>query len=112
MIRCLVTDHRLSLLTVAIANWLRIVDNLPHLLLLFLREVDVPGSPILFQSLGLGCAGDWDHALRGHPSEGNLRSRAALTLGKFLDLRDDGFVLVEVLALELRDCNLLARCSS
>ena len=112
MIKCLVTDHRLSLLTVAITNWLRIVDNLPHLLLLLVRQVNVPGSPILFQSLRLRRTGDRDHALRGNPRDGNLRSRAALALGQFLDLRHDGLILVEVLALKFGYCNMLVCCSS
>ena len=112
MIKCLVTDHRLSFLTVAITNWLRIVHNLPHLLLLLVRQVNVSGSPILFQSLRLRRAGDRDHVLCGNPSNGNLRSRAALALRKFLDLRHDGFILVEVLALEFGYCNMLVCCSS
>jgi hypothetical protein len=45
-----------------------------------------------------------NHALRCHPRQCNLRCCAPLALSKFLELFDDGAVLVEVVALELWDC--------
>lgn len=43
---------------------------------------------------------DGNHTLRRNPRKRNLRCFASLTLSQFLDLGHDGFVLIEVLALE------------
>lgn len=83
---------------------LRRVDDAPHLPLLLLAQVDVPRRPVLLESLGLGRAGDGDHALGGDPGEGDLRQAAPLSGSELLDLVDDGLVLVKVFALELWAC--------
>lgn len=98
----LMPHHSLRLLTVPVPCWFERVQNTTHLLLLFLRELDVPRSEVLFQALWFCCARDRNHALRYHPCQSNLRQRAALTLREGLDLCDDFLVIVEVLALELR----------
>jgi hypothetical protein len=51
-------------------------------------------------------AGDGDQPLCGDPRKRDLANRATLARGEFLDFFDDGFVLVEVFALEFGDCNL------
>ena len=60
-------------------------------------------SPVLLQTRGFGCTRNGDESLRSHPRQRDLRDRAALPSCQLLDLIDDGFVLVKVLALELRD---------
>ena len=80
------------------------IDDPPHLRLLCLRQFNVSRGPILLQPLRLSRARDGDHALRSHPSESDLRQGATFLRSEGLDLVDDAFVLVEVLALELRRC--------
>jgi hypothetical protein len=102
----LMSHHRLRPLVVPVSLRLQRVENLAHLLLLFLRQLHIPRSEILFQTMGLGRSGDGDHALRHHPRQSHLRQSASLALGKSLDLLDDLLVVVEVLALEFGDCGM------
>jgi len=96
-------NHSLLCRCVAVTGWLCLVNNFPHLLPLFVCQLYVPTSPILFQPLRLCRSGDSNHALGSNPCQRDLRCCAALSLSKFLDLLDNCLVLVEVLALELGD---------
>jgi hypothetical protein len=81
--------------------WLRSIDDLPHLLLLLIRQLDIPGSPILFQSMGLSGAWNRNHTLSRNPRKRDLRCGAAFFRGELLHLLNNSLVLVKVFALEL-----------
>jgi hypothetical protein len=98
------THHRLRPLIVSVPVRLQRVQNLTHLFLLLTRQLNIPRSKVLFQTVRLGRARDRDHALRHHPGQGDLRQSASLALSQCLDLLDDLLVVVEVLALEFGDC--------
>ena len=103
--RCSLVPHDgLMVLTVSVPMRLRVIDDPAHLPPLVLGQLNVPRRPVLLQPLGLGGAGNRDHALRRHPGQGDLRDGAALARRKLLDLIDDGAVLVEVVALEFGSC--------
>jgi hypothetical protein len=95
--------HRLCPLTVPITSRLQGVENLAHLLFLALRQLHIPRREVLFQTMRLSRTRDRDHALGHDPSQSNLGQSATLAMGQSLDLLDDLFVIVEVLALELGD---------
>ena len=99
----LVTHHRLRPLIVPIAMRLHGVENSTHRLLLLRRKLNLPRSEVLFQAPRLRSTWDWDHALLSYPSQSDLGQSAALTLSKLLNFLDDSLVVVEVLALKLRD---------
>ena len=97
------THHRLRPLIVSVPVRLQRVQNLTHLFLLLTRQLNIPRSKVLFQTVRLGRARDRDHALRHDPRQSDLRQRATLALREGLDLLDDFLVVVEVLALEFGD---------
>jgi hypothetical protein len=68
----LVTDQFLVSLTVSVPVRLCTVNNLSHLSLLLLAKRDVPGRPILFQSVRLSGARDCNEALGGNPCKSYL----------------------------------------
>jgi hypothetical protein len=96
--------HRLHLLRVSVSLRLQRVQNPTHLLLLPFRQLNLPRSKVLLQTVRLSRARDGDHALRHHPSQSDLGQSAALALGESLDLLYNLLVVVEVLALEFGDC--------
>lgn len=79
------------------------VHNLPHLMFLPLRQVDLTRSKVLFKTLGLGSSRNRDHTLSRNPSKCNLTDSTTFALSQSSDLLNDCFVLVEILALEFRD---------
>ncbi len=79
-------------------------DDAAYLGLFRLAQLDLPRRPVLLEPVPLCGARDGDEALSGDPGEGDLRSPAALLRGEFLDLLDDGTVLVEILALVFGGC--------
>lgn len=97
------SEHSLRLLRVPITNRLGILKNSSHLLLLFLGQLDTAGGEVLLESMWLRRPRNRNHALCSDPRERDLYQCAAFGSGDFLDLVNDGFVLVEVLALELWD---------
>lgn len=105
--RCLLhsmADHGLISGSVSVSNRLGRIDNISQFFLFLRSEIDVPGSPILLQTVSLGRTRDGNQALRRYPGQCNLGQRTALSSGDFLDLFHDSFVLVEVLALEFWYC--------
>jgi hypothetical protein len=99
-----VSHHRLHLLRVSVPLRLQRVQNPTHLLPLPSRQLNLPRSKVLLQTMRLSRARNRNHALRHHPSQSDLRQSAAFTLGEGLDLLYDLLVVVEILALELGDC--------
>lgn len=81
------------------------INDPSQLIVLLLREIDVPARPILLKSLWLCGTRNSNHALSSNPSKRNLRQRAALLLGKFLDILKNSTIFVERLALEFRHCS-------
>lgn len=61
------SNKGLQLLVVPVSNWLSTVDNLSKLLLLLIRQVDIPGSPVFLKATGLRRARNSDHPLRRDP---------------------------------------------
>lgn len=90
--------------TIPLPNRLRLLQNPPHLRLLPLAQLNLPRSKVLLQPPRLGSPRDSNEPLRRDPREGDLGKRTPLPRGELLDLLDDGFVLVEVLALEFGGC--------
>lgn len=97
-------NHGLEKSRVPFSSRLGVIHNFAHVGLLFVRQHDLTGSPILLEPLRSRGAGDGDQTLRCNPSERNLGNRAALASSKFLDLVHDSLVLVEVVTLELGHC--------
>lgn len=97
-------DHGLVSGGVSISNRLGRIDNFSQFFLFLWSEIDVPRSPILLQTVGLGRTRDGNQALRRYPGQCNLGQRAALSSSDFLDLFHDSSILVEVLALEFWYC--------
>ena len=83
--------------------WLGLVDNLPHLFLLSFGQLHIPRLPVLLQPLRFRGSRNSNHPLSGNPGKSDLRQGAASCCCKLLDLVNNRLVLVEVLALELRD---------
>jgi hypothetical protein len=104
----LVSNHGLLRGRVAVALGLGLVDNAAHLLLLLVGQLDVARRPVLLEPLGLGGARDGDHALRRDPGQRDLGQGAALARRELLDLVHDAAVLVKVLALEFRHCDVVS----
>jgi hypothetical protein len=96
-------NHGLMTWWIAVPEGLGRIDDASHILLLLLRQLDIPRRPILLQPVRFRRARDGDHALRSDPSKGDLSRGAPLLGGELLDLLDDGLVSVEVLALKLGD---------
>lgn len=84
---------------------LRILNNAPQLPLLILTQVHIPRRKVPLQSRDLCRARNSNHALRRDPRQRNLTDSAALTVRELLDLLHDGFIVVEVLALEFGGCS-------
>jgi hypothetical protein len=83
--------------------WLSRIDDFSHLRFLILRQLNIPRGPIVFQSIRLSRAGDWNQTLIGNPGECDLRRLAAFPSCDLLNLVHDGTVLVEVFSLEFGD---------
>ena len=96
-------NHALRFLTISVALRFCSVNDSSHFLFLFVRQIDIPGGPVLFQSSHFSCPRNGNHALSCDPRKGNLSESASSTYSKLLNLLDDGFVFVEVLSLELGD---------
>ena len=102
--------HGLCPFAIPISLRLGVIDDLPHLFPLSIGQLYISRLPIFLQPLRFGGARDSNHALRGNPSKCNLRQRASSRCRKFLNFVDNCFVLVEVLALELRDYETISAC--
>jgi hypothetical protein len=76
------------------------IHNPPHLSPLPLTQLDLATPPILDQPLRPRGPRNSNHPLTRDPRERNLTRRAALAARKVLDGLDNGFVGVEVCALE------------
>ena len=98
------TNHHLRLLRIPIASGLTAINDLTHFLLLTLRQLHVARCPVLLQSSCFGGTRNGNHALRSDPCESNLCQGLALAGSQLPDLLNNGFVLVEVIALKLRSC--------
>lgn len=68
----LMSNDRLHLLVVPVSNRLSIVDDLSELILLLLRQVNLPGSPVFLKATGLRRAWNSDHPLSRDPRQCNL----------------------------------------
>jgi len=97
------TNHRTHNLIEPLTHRLGLFDQFAHLLQFAVGQIDIARSPVLFQPVSLGGTRNRNEALGGNPCQSKLSSRAAFAGGKLLDLVDNGFVLVEVLALEFGD---------
>lgn len=95
--------HLLSKLAISHTSRLIRLKNLPHLHLLLFRQLNLPRSKVLLQPIYLGRTRNSNHPLGRHPSQRDLSQFTAPLRREFLDLFNDGFVLVEVLALEFWD---------
>lgn len=80
------------------------INNPTELLLLLLGQINISRCPVLLQPLGLGSTRNSNHTLSGDPSESNLTDAATLANSELLNFLDDGFVLVEIVALEFGSC--------
>lgn len=91
--------------TISVTMRLSSINNPTELLLLFFSQINISRCPVLLQPLHLGRSRDSNHTLGGHPSESDLTDTATLANGEFLDLFDNGLVLVEIVALEFGCCD-------
>ena len=94
------THHCLRFLTVAVSLGLDRIKDFTHLILLILCQFNVSGSEVLFETLRLCCARDWQHSLGKYPRKSNLGKSTTLAFCDSLDLLNELLVIVEVLALE------------
>lgn len=86
--------------TIAVAVRLSSIDNLAHLLFLFLGQLNIPRSKVFLQARRLGSSWNRNEPSSSNPRKRDLADGATLTHGEFLDLFHDCLVLVEVFALE------------
>ena len=89
---------------VAMSDGFGSIYNPAHSRLVFRGQFHIPRSPVLFQSFGLRCSGNCNHALSGYPSKRNLADVTAFAGREFLDLLHDSLIFVEIFALEFRSC--------
>jgi hypothetical protein len=76
------------------------INNLPHFLLILLRQLNITRSPILLQATSLGGTHNGDQTLGSNPSECDLTNLAALASSQLFDFVHNCSILIEVLALE------------
>lgn len=77
------------------------------MLLLLICQLHGPRSEILFESMRLRRSRDWNHVLGDDPCQSDLGERAPFTPRNLLDLFDDLFIVVEVLALEFGNYDVM-----
>lgn len=80
---------------------LDIVENPSHLSLFLIRQINLPGRPVLLQSARFSGPWNSNHALSSNPCKRNLSQCAAFPSCKLLDLLDDRSILIEVFPLKL-----------
>lgn len=99
----LMANHSLLCGCISVTMRLSSVNNLPHFLLILLRQLNITRSPVLLQTTGLSGARNGDQSLRSNPSECDLTDLATLASSKLFNFFHNCAILVEVLALEFRD---------
>jgi hypothetical protein len=110
----LVSYHSLLCWGISVTMRLRRINNLPHLRLFLLRQINLSRGKVFFQSLRLGRARNCNQTLGSYPSERDLSNGATLARSELLNLIDNSAILVEVLALEFGNCTeqRFSSCSS
>lgn len=98
------THQSLLRRSIPLPMWLSSINNPPHLHLLLLTQLDIPRSPVLLKPCSLRRTRNGNHPLRSNPGQRDLADRAAFLRRELFDLLDNGFVFVEIVALEFRDC--------
>jgi hypothetical protein len=86
------------------------VDELAHLLHFLFSQFDIPGAPILYETMWFGCTRDSDHTLSCYPRQCNLCYGTLFLSRKLAESFCDLLIRVEILALELGDCSILDSC--
>jgi hypothetical protein len=102
-------NHRLMRSPISLSTHLRLINDPPHLPLLRLTQLHLSTRPILLQPLFPRRPRNRNQPLTRHPRQRNLRRRTPFLLGEFLNLPHNSFILVEILALELRRWNASIR---